>query len=929
MRNPRTPLIVWHVLALSTAILTSAQTPVRAEGALSSDAIVGIHMGLEGPLGERVAANLGNWLLRAPDANPGLIEMFRVRDRFPVPNLVPWAGEFVGKYLISAIQSRRMVDDPALDALIRRVIGELIATQAEDGYLGPFKKNERLLGNWDLWGHYHCMLALMMWHQDTGDDAARQCAIRCADLICKTFLNTGKRAFDAGSQEMNLAVIHALGWMYRDTKNERYLRMMREIEKDWERAGDYFRQGLRGVDYYRTPKPRWESLHDVEGLVELYRITGNADYRTAFVHLWRTIARYDRHNSGAFSTNEQAIGNPYTPGAIETCCTTAWMALTVDMLRLTADPVAADELELSTWNSMMGSQHPSGRWWTYNTPMDGRREASAHTIVFQARAGTPELNCCSVNAPRGLGVLSEWAVMADADGLFVNFYGPMQATVPAAGGSKIGITQKTAYPLQGHVEIAIAPSSPAELTIRFRIPAWSATTRASLNGQPLDGVQPGKYLAVRRKWQAGDRIELDLDMSIRTWVGDEACANKISIYRGPILLAFDQHFNAYDTNKLPMLDCKNLSCTPLEPAGQFKPMLLLRFKGSDGRNMDLCDFATAGAYGTEYVSWLPATQTPPPPFYLRQPARGTSLPQGPNRFEWTGARKATDRTYTLLIAKDASMKDPVVRQENIKTPWHVLRELPEAPGPYHWQVTVKSPQGERRSEEEPAMFRIDPSLPNPFKDQPALLEWRSDSLVSGSPLDGDGKPTYGCVGESRHVSPAEDRQGNKTGAIAFTEDGLLRYRIASFPEEEYSVVAWICPEKAPPSGLGQVFSAWSRGMDDPLRISIQDNKVHARIEAGAGWGTKGAPITYGKWMHVAAVKKGDRLTLFVDGKPFDSVAGVPTSVISAAQDFALGGNPNYTGNESYRGRIDDFAFYARALRPEEIGAMAQGQPASK
>jgi len=35
----------------------------------------------EGTMGERVKANLENWLLRAPVANPGMIEMFRLRDR--------------------------------------------------------------------------------------------------------------------------------------------------------------------------------------------------------------------------------------------------------------------------------------------------------------------------------------------------------------------------------------------------------------------------------------------------------------------------------------------------------------------------------------------------------------------------------------------------------------------------------------------------------------------------------------------------------------------------------------------------------------------------------------------------------------------------------------------------------------------------------
>ncbi len=144
-----------------------------------------IRLQFGGPMGERIQANLENWLLTAPDANPGMIEMFRIRDRKPKPELVPWAGEFVGKYLISAIQAMRMTDDPRLPILLKRVVAGLVATQADDGYLGPFCKEERLLGNWDLWGHYHCMLALLMWHDATGDTDARDCAIRAADRSAK------------------------------------------------------------------------------------------------------------------------------------------------------------------------------------------------------------------------------------------------------------------------------------------------------------------------------------------------------------------------------------------------------------------------------------------------------------------------------------------------------------------------------------------------------------------------------------------------------------------------------------------------------------------------------------------------------------------------------------------------------------------------
>ncbi len=95
------------------------------------------HFEFAGPLGERLRANTEHWLLRAPTANPGMLEMFRQRDRQPVPKLTPWAGEFVGKYLMSAVQALRLNDDPRLEPFVAQVVADFIATQADDGYLGP------------------------------------------------------------------------------------------------------------------------------------------------------------------------------------------------------------------------------------------------------------------------------------------------------------------------------------------------------------------------------------------------------------------------------------------------------------------------------------------------------------------------------------------------------------------------------------------------------------------------------------------------------------------------------------------------------------------------------------------------------------------------------------------------------------------------
>lgn len=913
---------IWLVLGTNPVLASTGQAE-KTMGKLAYDRLPNATFRFEGEMGRRVKANLDNWLLGAPHANPGMLEMFRVRDRKPVPKLVPWAGEFAGKYLISAVQARRMLDDPRLDKHLRWFVAELIATQADDGYLGPFRKHERLLGHWDLWGHYHCMLGLMMWHADTGDQPARRCAIRAADLICKTYLDTDRRPIQAGSSEMNLAAVHILGWIHRDTGDEKYLRMMRVFEKDFEhaQAGDYFRQGLAGVDFYRTPKPRWESLHDIQGLTELFRITGNADYKTALVNLWRSMARYDRHNTGGFTTGEAAIGNPYSSGAIETCCTTAYMALTIDALRLTGDPKAADELELSTWNTVLGSQHPSGRWWTYNTPMDGYRAASAHTIVFQSRPGTPELNCCSVNAPRGIGMLSEWALMENDAGLLVNYYGPMRADLTLRSGAKLRIEQETAHPADGHVTVKVTPASPTELAIRLRIPRWSTETTAAVNGDKVDGIEAGTYLTLKRTWKPGDRIDLDLDMSVHTWVGDGECSGKMSLYYGPLLLAYDQHFNDFDSDKIPTIDAKSLAFTKQTYRGQFEPLVLLRFKGSDGREVNLCDFATAGAYGTEYRSWLPAVNTPPPPFYLTEPRAAARIPAGPSKFGWTGSRRAKDRTYSLVVSPHESMKDPVVRVTGIDRPWHVVRERLEPGRTYYWQVTATSRGGKCAAKLGPRSFTVDASLDNEFVDNPALLEFRQDALVASSRLDGNGKPVYGHLAEARNVKAAADRHGKADGAVEFSGNGMLRYGIPYFPEEDYTLVVWVCPTAIPAKGITQCFSAWRRPMDDPLRVTFQDGKVHARIERNGGWGTKGAPVELSTWIHIAAVKRGATLSLYIDGKLFDST-NAPKLVHSDAKDFALGANPYYSGNEYLTGRIDDFALYAKALSEEEIAAIA-------
>jgi hypothetical protein len=737
---------------------------------------------LGGEVGRRLNAVIDQWILPTPSANPSLLEMFRERDRYPRRQMREWTGEFAGKYITHAVQIYAITRTPSLEAHLRRFIHEFIALQDDDGYLGPWPREYRLGVNgpaptggtiWDLWGHYHAILGLLEWYDLMHDDAALACACRIGDLLCNTFLGTGRRVHEVGAYEMNMAPYHGLLLLFARTGVDRYLDMAKEIERDFETppAGDYIRASLQSQKFHETPLPRWESLHPIQGIAERYFLSGDDAYRRAFSQLWWSMLEGDRHNNGGFSSGEQATGNPYDTGAIETCCTVAWTAMTVDMLRMTGNSIVADELELTLFNSGLGLISPSGRWVTYDTPMEGRRAASAHSIVFQARPAGSELNCCSVNGPRMLGMIGEWATTVGEGGVFVNYYGPCDLSFNLPSGNRCALGQETDYPRDPGVTIRVNPSVDEEFALSLRIPHWSQMTTVTVNGNPVDGVKSGSYLKLTRTWQNGDIIEIQFDFRLHYWAhgsgyeyadwvadwhvfgptssdssapsdqvqpslivhskrgelnlgalpqspgsdkitycvttvesdsnailpirfsspsrvritvngnvafdgiargldGDvsirRVCAelplsagrNSIalgiydanprsafavtigrgqpkpmngirssdplaSIYRGPILLAFDHRYNGNDVEHIPTFDATHLAVMKVETDIAFGPWLLLEGFAENGQPIHFCDFASAGMTGNPYRTWFNVRGAKEADFAASSPLRTT------------------------------------------------------------------------------------------------------------------------------------------------------------------------------------------------------------------------------------------------------------------------------------------------------------------
>ena len=78
----------------------------------------------------------------------------------------------------------------------------------------------------------------------------------------------------------------------------------------------------------------------------------------------------------------------------------------------------------------------------------------------------------------------------------------------------------------------------------------------------------------------------------------------------------------------------------------------------------------------------------------------------------------------------------------------------------------------------------------------------------------------------------------------------------------------------------------------------------------------------GRWVHIAAVKEGATLRLYVDGTLRKSTS-VPLTITSSALNVGLGANPNFGGNEYLDVALAGFRFYARALPPEEVRKLAR------
>ncbi|MCF7818024.1 MAG: glycoside hydrolase family 127 protein [Kiritimatiellales bacterium] len=468
------------------------------------------------------------------------------RERFE-ETAADWRCEYWGKWVTSAALGYAYQPTPGHRAVIDRGVKALLSTQTPDGYIGTYKDDKRL-GTWDVWGRKYTLLGLLAYYDLTGDHAVLDAACRHADCLIREappgVVNLSENGHEALMGLPASSILEPVTRLYQRTGEQRYLDFAKRIVSDWSRQTMYFpagpqliEQALAGVPPSQMgSRKAYEMMSCFEGLCEVYRITGDRRLLDAAVAFAQSIRRLELMIHGSASNQElwcdgARLQTESLEEPTETCVTVTWMKLCDQLLRLTGDPLWADELEISLYNALLGSMTPGGEWWAYFSPLQGQRVPSHY------QHDDVQMSCCAANGPRGLLLTPRWAVMGDDEGIVVNLYAPGTARHTLTDGTLVELMQETDYPVGGRITISVSPSMKKTFPVRLRIPAWSRNTTLEVNGQPV-AWEAGCYATIAREWSPGDKISLSLDLRGRA-IAAPSGAPQFAVMRGPVLLAMD------------------------------------------------------------------------------------------------------------------------------------------------------------------------------------------------------------------------------------------------------------------------------------------------------------------------------------------------------------------------------------------------------
>lgn len=271
----------------------------------------------------------------------------------------------------------------------------------------------------------------------------------------------------------------------------------------------------------------------VIGYKRIADIEGNQTWNDAASFFWETVVEKRSISIGGnsvyehFHPSEDFSSMLTSEQGPETCNTYNMLRLSKMLYTTSSDTKYMDYYERALFNHILSTINPIQGGFVYFTPM-----RPGHYRVYSQ----PQTSfwCCVGSGIENHARYGEMIYSHRADKeLIVNLFIPSTLKW-----GKTVIEQINNFPAEEGTTLLINPKKVSEFTVSIRVPEWTSGDRMNprVNGEAVEGVIEEGFLKIDRKWTKGDRLTVDLPMSLRAVQLPDMSENYSFMY-GPMVLA--------------------------------------------------------------------------------------------------------------------------------------------------------------------------------------------------------------------------------------------------------------------------------------------------------------------------------------------------------------------------------------------------------